>query len=64
MKAIVKRMPPSEKHTRHLPRVPEEKSKADKRLMENGLLVALCVAAAVAGYFVANFVSRWILEIG
>jgi hypothetical protein len=57
-------MPPSDESKRHLPRVPEEKSKADKHLMENGLLVALCVAAAVAGYFVANFVSRWMLEIG
>ena len=43
---------------------PEEKTTTENRLMENGLLVALCVAAAIAGYFVANFVSRWMLEIG
>jgi hypothetical protein len=32
--------------------------------MEHGVLGALCVAAVIAGYFVAKFVSRWVLEIG
>lgn len=32
--------------------------------MESGLLIALCVAAVVAGYFIANLVSRWVLEAG
>jgi hypothetical protein len=57
-------MPSPDEPTRHLPKAPEEQSRTDNRLMENGLLVALCVAAAVAGYFVANLVSRWMLQIG
>jgi hypothetical protein len=40
------------------------KEPEEKTMTENGLLVALCVAAAIAGYFFANFVSRWMLEIG
>lgn len=57
-------MPPPDEPTRDLPGAGEEKSQAEKRLMENGLLAALCVAAVVAGYFVAKFVSSWMLEIG
>jgi len=57
-------MPPPDEPTRDLPAAGEEKSPAEKRLMENGLLAALCVAAVVAGYFVAKFVSSWMLEIG
>ena len=61
--AIVRSMPPPDESTRH---APEEKSKAEteNRLMENGLLAALCVAAVIAGYFAAKLVSRWVLEIG
>ncbi|WP_411877581.1 hypothetical protein [Polaromonas sp. YR568] len=56
-------MPSPDESSRH---APEEKSKtkAENRLMENGLLAALCVAAVIAGYFVAKWVSRWVLEIG
>ena len=56
-------MLPPDESTRH---APEEKSKAEteNRLMENGLLAALCVAAVIAGYFAAKLVSRWVLEIG
>lgn len=56
-------MPTPDESRRH---APEEisKAKAENRLMENGLLAALCVAAVVAGYFVAKWVSSWVLEIG
>ena len=54
--AIVRSMPPPDESTRH---APEEKSKpkAENRLMENGLLAALCVAAVIAGYFALAHVS-------
>ena len=49
---------------RLLKKEPEEKTTTENRLIENGLVVALCVAAAIAGYFFANFVSKWMLEVG
>jgi hypothetical protein len=54
-------MPLPDEPRRH---APEEKSKVENRLTEHSLLAALCVAAVIAGYFVAKFVSRWVLEIG
>lgn len=53
-------MPPSDERRRQ---PPEEKTKAENRLMENSLLAVLCVAAVVAGYFIAKFVSQWMLEL-
>lgn len=59
-RTIFKPMPSPDEPPSHYP---EEKSKVENRLIENGWLIALCVVAAIAGYFMAQALSEWILGI-